>query len=99
MSEMSDKPMGYDEPEHFERQHGVWARGLFMLLFVIFFSIAETILAVLALIQFLFILFTKEKNAFLVSFGKDLARWMHDVALFQTGSSEEKPFPWKGWGE
>jgi hypothetical protein len=34
----------------------------------------------------------------LADFGKDLGKWMSDVAQFQTGSSEEKPFPWKKWG-
>ena len=99
MSDMSDKPYEHEEPERFERGHSVWARGLFMLIFVFFFAIAETILAVLALVQFLFMVFTKEKNVFLVAFGRDLARWMQDVARFQTGSSEDKPFPWRAWGE
>lgn len=99
MSNMSDKPYEHEEPERFERGHNVWSRGLFMLIFVFFFGIAEAILAVITLVQFLFMVFTKEKNVFLVSFGRDLGRWMHEVAQFQTGSTEEKPFPWKGWGE
>ncbi len=74
-----------------------WLRGLFMLLFIILFGIAETVLALMAVVQFFWLLFAKEPNAFLRDFGASLGRWMRDVANFQTGGTEEKPFPWKNW--
>ena len=88
-----------DDDRRFEAPPGIWMRGLWMLILAIMFGIAETILAISALVQFLWMLFSREKNQLLVDFGGDLGLWMKDVAAFQTGLSEEKPFPWKRWGE
>jgi len=85
-----------EQPEGLDKQ--IWLRGLWMLLFAMLFSLAGTILGVSAVIQFLWMLIAKEKNPLLSEFGRDMGKWLHDVALFQTGATEEKPFPWKKWG-
>lgn len=77
--------------------NAVWKRGLFMLLFIIAFGIAEAILGLIAVVQFLWLLFTREPNQSLVSFGKSLAFWLADVAAFQSCATEQKPFPWDEW--
>ncbi|MGJ8585948.1 MAG: DUF4389 domain-containing protein [Marinosulfonomonas sp.] len=76
----------------------IWMRGLWMLILAFLFSFASTVLGIVAIIQFLWMLFAKEKNELLSDFGKDMGRWLSDVALFQSGASDEKPFPWKKWG-
>lgn len=88
---------GYETGESGEDEN-IWLRGLWMLLFAALFALAETILWVVALVQFLWMLFSKEKNELLLDFGRDLGKWMQDVARFQSGASEVKPFPWKRWG-
>lgn len=75
----------------------VWMRGLYMLVFALFFGLAETVLAVIAVVQFLWMVFTKEKNQALADFGKSLGRWLASVAEFQSGARDEKPFPWGKW--
>lgn len=75
----------------------IWMRGLFMLIFAAFFALAETVLAVMAVVQFFWMLFAREKNRALADFGASLGRWMGRVAEFQTGGTEEKPFPWGRW--
>ena len=77
----------------------IWMRGLWMLLLALFFGLAETVLLVVAVVQFFWMLFAKEKNRGLADFGADLGKWLHDVALFQSGASEERPFPWGKWGQ
>jgi len=100
MATIDDEPIEMNEPEErFENPENIWMRGLWMLLFVLLFSLAETILAVIALVQFLWMLFAKEKNQLLLSFDQDLGLWMRHVADFQTGNSDEKPFPWRPWGQ
>lgn len=94
-------PVEMDEPgrgKGFEAPEGIWIRGLMMLILALMFALAETVLAVLAVIQFLWMLFAKEKNALLMDFGADLGKWLADVARFQSGATEEKPFPWAKWG-
>jgi len=75
----------------------IWKRGLYMVIFAVLFALAETVLVVVALVQFFWMVFAKEKNAGLADFGQSLGRWLRQVAEFQTGSTDEKPFPWEKW--
>ncbi len=99
--DLSD-PVELEEPDYgygeFDEPENIWLRGLWMLLFAVLFALAETILWVVALVQFLWMVFTKEKNELLVEFGRDLGKWLQEVARFQSGATEVKPFPWKRWG-
>ena len=95
---MENKPLEMEEPpETFGVPEGVWMRALWMLVFAILFGIGESVLLAVAVIQFLWMIFSKNKNTQLVSFGQDLGRWLQDVARFQTGVSDDKPFPWRKW--
>jgi len=78
-------------------QRNIWMRGLIMIIFAIFFGIAETLLFVSAVVQFLWMLFSKEPNRSVASFGTSLGKWLEQVVLFQTGASEKLPFPWTKW--
>jgi len=75
----------------------VWMRGLFMLLLVIGFAIGQWLLNVLAIVQFLWLLFAREPNLMLASFGNSLLIWLAEVGRFLTCASDEKPFPWRPW--
>lgn len=75
----------------------VWKRGLFMLLFAIAFGIGHALLNVIAIVQFLWLLFSSEPNQFLASFGRSLSVWFVDAARFLSCASDEMPFPWKTW--
>lgn len=103
MSQDDDEPIELTEPEAEQEESrfskDIWMRGLWMIVLALLFALAETVLSVVAVIQFLWMLFTKEKNELLSEFGKDLGLWLSDVARFQSGATEEKPFPWKSWGE
>lgn len=75
----------------------IWVRGLWMLILAILFGIAETVLLIAAILQFAWMLFAREKNTLLAEFGVSLGKWLEKTARFQTGASEEKPFPWSEW--
>lgn len=85
------------EQDSYGRDTSIWMRGLFMLIFAAFFALAETVLAVMAVVQFFWMLFAKEKNRALADFGAALGRWLGRVAEYQTGATENKPFPWGRW--
>ena len=76
----------------------VWIRGLQMLVFAVLFSIAQTILWIATVLQFGWMLFAERRNDNIAAFGRALADWMRRVAEFQTGVSDDKPFPWARWG-
>jgi Domain of unknown function (DUF4389) len=75
----------------------VWMRGLFMLLLLIAFGIAQGLLWLLAIVQFLWLIFSGEANTNLASFGKSLSLWLAETARFVTCASDAKPFPWAPW--
>jgi hypothetical protein len=75
----------------------VWLRGLFMLLFMIAFAIGQSILNIMAIVQFLWLMFAREHNRLLASFGDSLATWLAEVGRFLTCAADERPFPWKPW--
>lgn len=74
-----------------------WGRALFMILFGIIYSVAEVVLTAVIVIQFLFVLFSGEKNDRLLHFGKEVSLFIYQVFLFLTFNSEEKPFPFADW--
>ena len=75
----------------------VWMRGLLMLVLIIGFAVGQWLLNLLALAQFLWLLFAREPNGFLARFGNSLAIWLAEVGRFLTCTTEDKPFPWRPW--
>lgn len=74
-----------------------WARGAWMLVLLVLFSIAQTLLVATALLQFGWMLFTRKSNPNITEFGTKLGNWMAMTARYQAVASEDKPFPWSEW--
>lgn len=74
-----------------------WIRGAWMIGFIAAAAIAQTILNVIAIIQFLWLLIAGEPNARLAAFGKSLAAWAAETIRFLTMASDDKPFPCRDW--
>lgn len=83
--------------EPMERPQSIWARGLFMIIFTVFFAIAETVLFVSAIVQFFWAVFSGAPHTGLRKFGFELSEWLRQVANYQTFVTEERPFPWAPW--
>jgi len=75
----------------------IWMRGLFMLLLLLAFGIAQGLLWLLAIVQFLWLIFSGEANVNLARFGKSLSLWLAELVRFVTCATEERPFPWAPW--
>ncbi|HHB81513.1 MAG TPA: DUF4389 domain-containing protein [Aliiroseovarius sp.] len=97
-SDHSYDPRGLDEPDGAMEPRGVLLRGLWMVVFAILLRFAGLVLGLAALIQFFWMLIGKEKNPNISGFGTEMADWMSRVTRFQTGMSEDKPFPFDKWG-
>jgi len=61
------------------------------------FGVGQWLLYLLAVVQFLWLLFVREPNQFLVRFGGTLAAWLSEVGQFLSCASDDKPFPWRPW--
>jgi len=74
----------------------VWMRGLFMFLFIIGFWIGQWLLNILAVVQFLWLLFAREPNQLLARFGTTLVELARrDRNAFSSCATDDKPFPWE----
>jgi hypothetical protein len=74
-----------------------WMRGLFMLIFLLAFAVAQSLLWVIAIVQFCWLLFAGEHKVQIARFGRSLASWLAETTRFITCASEMKPFPWAPW--
>lgn len=82
------------DPEPEVYPSGIWMRALHMIIFMILFGVAETLLFFMAVFQFLWMLFTKKRNPSIAQFGDQISSWLAAVGRFQSGATDDKPFPW-----
>jgi hypothetical protein len=75
----------------------IWMRGLIMLLIIVCYWLAQSVLYVTTVIQFIWMAVTGEKNGLVADFGRSLGLWLAEAAWFLTGDTDEKPFPWRPW--
>lgn len=74
-----------------------WLRLVFMLLYAIICYFALWITGVVILFQFGVILLTGKLNSRLLPVGQSLSIYLHQILLYLTYNSDEKPFPFSGW--
>ena len=75
----------------------IWVRGLFMLLFLVIFWVAEFVVAAVAIVQFGWVVFNDERNERLARFGASLSRFVYQTLQYWMFNSDEKPFPFAEW--
>ena len=97
--------MGEDETKVEGRLHGeqfepeqpdnMLLRLVYMLIIAVMISLAQTVLGVATVIQFVIMLVNnKQPNERLAEFGTDLGIWVAKAARYQTAASNVKPWPW-----
>jgi hypothetical protein len=79
------------------KEKSTWLRGLYMLMFAIFYSVAEVILFAVIIFQFIFSLLGGKTNERLVKLGQSLSTYQYQILIFLTFNSEEHPYPFGAW--
>lgn len=79
------------------KSQSTWKRGLYMLLYLFFSRIAELVLGVIVVFQFLLKLFTGDTNDRLRKLGQGLSTYIYQVFQFLAYNSEYHPYPFGGW--
>ena len=77
----------------------LWSRALYMVLFMVAYVVAETLLTLTVIFQFVSVLITGSANGPLLKFGLNLSTYIYQIVCFQTFNTEEKPFPFSDWPE
>lgn len=75
------------------KSRSIWLRLFFMIVMAFLFSVSRVVVAVIAGLQFFWVLFTQEKNPKLMALGQGLAIYASQVTLYLTFNSEQRPFP------
>jgi hypothetical protein len=88
--------MSNDVKENLKSQ-STWIRGLYMLIFAVFYTIAEIVLYAVIVFQFLLKLFTAETNERLLKLGQGLATYIYQILQFLSFNSEYQPYPFGAW--
>jgi hypothetical protein len=81
------------------RTRDPWIRGLFMLLFMFVWGLAEVVAGGVIVIQFAWLLVKGRVNDRLRDFSQSLATYCYQIALFLMLNTEDKPFPFMDWPE
>lgn len=79
------------------QESSIWKRALYMLLFALFYSVAEMVLFAVVIFQFLFKLITGETNKRLLDFGQSLATYFYQIIQFLNFNTEHHPYPFAEW--
>jgi hypothetical protein len=75
----------------------IWVRLLYMLFCAIAWSVAELVLAIVALFQFLCVLVNGAVHERALRFGRNLSEYMTELMQFVTFNAERVPFPFSDW--
>ena len=70
-----------------------------MLLFGFLIGITKFVTLIVAVVQFIVVVVTGERNANLLHFGKSISTYQYQILLFLTFNSESLPFPIGEWPE
>ena len=76
---------------------GIWMRGLFMVLFLIAYNIVEFLILLVALFQFVAVLFTGRINETVLRLGNNLSLFALETFQYLTFNSNLRPFPFSPW--
>ena len=72
---------------------GKWLRLLWVALFLFIYSWAAIVLYIIAVLQFLFNLFTDNPNSSLSELASLFRKWMVQIINFVTYQEKNKPYP------
>ena len=79
------------------KDRNTWIRGLYMILFLVFYSLAEIIIFTIIAFQFILSLLTGKVNDKLVKLGQSFSTYQYQVLIFLTFNSEQHPYPFGAW--
>lgn len=78
-------------------EKATWLRLIFMILFGIVVEILRFAVYLVAVVQFLFKLFTGKDQPQIRALGGSLAEYLRQIVDFLAFRSEDRPYPWGIW--
>ena len=75
------------------KTRSTWLRLFFMFVMIFLYSVSRLVVSVVVLLQFFWVLFTRETNKPLETLGLSLATYTYQIICYLTFNTEERPFP------
>jgi hypothetical protein len=88
--------MSNDVKENLKSQ-STWVRGLYILIYAVFYTIAEIVLFAVIAFQFLLKLFTADTNERLGKLGQGLSTYIYQILQYMNFNSDYQPYPFGAW--
>lgn len=85
-----------ESPKQMQRE-SIVLRVLWMLLFLLVWQVAATLLGALVLVQLIYRLVYGAPNGSLMGFGDSLSRFLAQIGRFGSFHTEQKPWPFADW--
>ena len=79
------------------KQLSTWKRGLYMLLFSFFYTIADVVLFAVVFFQFILKLLTGDTSDRLRKLGQGIATYIYQILQFLSFNSDVHPYPFGDW--
>lgn len=79
------------------REPKTWMRGLYILLFLVCYSVAKIIIFAIILFQFVLTVITGKTNERLVKLGLSLSTYSYQILTFLTFNTDYHPYPFGEW--
>ena len=80
-------------------EESIWIRALYMLLFVLLYSVAEIVMVAVVLVQFGYRLINDEYHPRLQALGAAISSYIYQVLRYLSFNSETMPYPFNDWPE
>jgi hypothetical protein len=79
------------------KKQSTWKRGLYILLFSIFYGIAEFVMYMIIIFQFLLTLVTGETNDRLRKLAQGISTYIYQILQFMSFNTDSHPYPFGAW--
>ena len=86
-----------DELKKHIREPKTWLRGFYILLFLVFYSVAKIVIFAIIIFQFILTVLTGKTNERLVQLGLSLSTYSYQILTFLTFNSDYHPYPFGAW--
>ena len=75
----------------------ILVRGLFMLFFIVIYSVSKFLIIGIMLFQFVTIMLIEKPNEQILKFSRSLGVYIYQIVQFLSFNNEQRPFPFSKW--
>ncbi len=79
------------------KNQSTWKRALYMLVYLVCYTLAEILVFAVVVFQFLLKLFTARTNDRLLKLGQSLSTYIYQILQYLNFNSDYQPYPFGAW--